>query len=434
MLKKKENIMKKIKAVVVGYGNRGGVYADYSLDEKDQLEIVGIVDSNPFKLNLAKERYNLDDSQVFSNLDDFISKNIKADIVINATMDELHYQTGMAILSAGYNMLIEKPIVNNKKELLDLADMAKKNNCLVFVCHVLRYTPFYRNIKQLVLDDKIGQIMSMEMNEHVWIPHYLTSYDRGKWNSEKACGSSFLLAKCCHDMDLISWINNASKPTKVASFGSRRQFVKENKPKDATEYCYNCPHEKSCLYSAINHYYESDTMPFLVYDRLNKPLDKITKEEKMEFLKKDIYGKCAYDCRGDIVDRQNVIIEFENGSICDFTLIGGSSKADRYIHIVGQWGEIEGKIEENVITVRNYVGKCEYKEETIDLKNSIVNHAKFGGHSGGDYAIMHDLVNYLNGDRSSISITSISDSINGHLIAFAADESRRENELVYIEQ
>lgn len=425
--------IKTIHAVVVGYGNRGGVYADYSLQNPTELKIVGIVDPNPFKLEQAKSRYNLTDKQVFKTWEDFLAAHIETDIVINATMDELHYETGMAILKAGYNMLIEKPIVNSKDELLALKNEAEKHNSLVFVCHVLRYTPFYRRIKQMVNDGRIGEIMSMEMNEHVWVPHFLTSYDRGKWNSEEACGSGFILAKCCHDMDLVAWINNASKPKKVVSFGSRRQFVPSKKPKDATEFCYNCPHEKSCIYSAINHYYESDTMPFLVWDRLNKPLDQITKEEKLEFLKHDIYGRCAYDTGGDIVDRQNLLIEFENGSICSFTLVGGAAKADRYIHIVGNKGEIEGKLEENTITVRNYVGKCQYDEEVIDCSKEVINEVEFGGHSGGDHYIMHDLIRYLNGERDSISITSINDSVNGHLIVYAAEESRKENKIVAIE-
>lgn len=424
--------MKKIKAVVVGYGNRGQVYADFSLQEKDKLEIVGIVDPNPFKLNEAKLRYNLNDKDLFKSLEEFLSKNIECDIVINSTMDQQHYETSKLILSHKYNMLVEKPIVPNKEQLLDLEKLAIKNNCKVFVCHVLRYTPFYRTIKQLLLDNTIGKIMTIEMNEHVCLPHYLTSYCRGKWNTEEICGSGFLLAKCCHDMDLISWLNNSSEPIQVASFAHRQEFVKENKPKDATEFCYLCPHEDTCPYSSKRTYLQLNAMPFLTWDRLNKPLDEITMEEKKEFLKHDIYGKCAYDC-GDIVDRQNLIIDFKNGSVCSFTLVGGATKADRYIHIVGNLGEIEGKIEENLITIRKFDKTLMMgKSETIDVSKNIVNNAKYGGHSGGDYAIMNDLVNYLNGNKDSISMTSLRDSINGHLIVYAAEKSRKTNKIVKI--
>ena len=125
--------------------------------------------------------------------------------------------------------------------------------------------------------------MTMEMNEHVCLAHFLTSYDRGKWNDEKTCGSSFLLAKCCHDMDLISWLNNNAKPLYVSSFGSRNYFVKEKMPKDATEYCYQCPHYKTCVLSSKNMYLDINAMPFLTWAKLDKDLDKITDQEKEEF-------------------------------------------------------------------------------------------------------------------------------------------------------
>ena len=234
----KKMTIKKLKAVIVGYGNRGQVYADYSLDCPEQLEIIAIVDPNPFKLNEAKERYGLSDNALFTSLDAFLSEKIGCDLVINATMDQLHYETAMKILDAGYDMLIEKPIVNKTSELLDIQRKAEEKGSKVFVCHVLRYTPFYRKIKTLLNQGVIGDIMTMEMNEHVWVPHYLSSYGRGKWKSESECGSPILLAKCCHDMDLICWLNG-KKPAHIASFGHRSHFVLKNKRTSRRKSCNN---------------------------------------------------------------------------------------------------------------------------------------------------------------------------------------------------
>ena len=423
--------MKKLKTVVVGYGNRGQVYADYSLDCPEQLEVIGIVDPNPFKHSEAKERYGIKDEMLFFNLDDFLAAKIDCDFVINSTMDALHYETAMKILGAGYDMLMEKPIVPNEKELLAIRDKAKEMGCNVFVGHVLRYTPFYRTIKQYINDGKLGDIMTMEMNEHVCTPHFLAAFDRGKWNSEAACGSGFLLAKCCHDMDIMCWLNNSTVPEKLASMGSRSHFIKPKMPKDATEFCYQCPHVDTCVYSAKRQYLHFGVMPFLVWDKLNKPLDEITQEEKEEFLRHDNYGRCAYIAGGDLVDRQNVIVSFKDGSCCSFTLVGGTVAPERYIHIVGTQGEIEGKISEDKFVYRTYTtDQFNGSSEVVDVSKEVVNNAKFGGHSGGDFAIMHDLCAYLNGDKSSISITSINDSVNGHLCVFAAEKARKENRLV----
>lgn len=421
--------MKKLYAAIVGYGNRGQIYADYSLDEPEEFGVAAIIDPNDFKLQEAKKRYGLSDECLFHTFQEFVDSGVYCDFVVNATMDQYHYETAMKILDEGYDMLMEKPIVPNKEQLQDIANLAKEKNAKVFVCHVLRYTPFYRKIKELLNEGAIGEIMTMELNEHVCRPHFLSSYVRGKWNSEEACGSGFLLAKSCHDMDLICWLNNESVPTKVASFGNRSRFLPQNAPEGAAEFCQDCKYEKECPYSAVDLYLEKNDMPFLVWDRLNKPLDEITQEEKAEFLKHDIYGKCAYTCGGDIVDRQNLIISFENGSLASFNMVGGATLAGRFIHIVGTMGEIEGVLETNKITLRTYAReRLMGIDETMDVHP--INNVKFGGHSGGDYAIMHDLVRYLSGDKSSISITSIEDSINGHLCVYAAEESRKTQNFV----
>lgn len=426
--------MKKLWAAIVGYGNRGQVYADYSLDCPEKLGIAAVIDPNPFKLQEAKKRYNLSNDRLFTSYEEFEAKKIPCDFVVNATMDQYHYETAMQILAGKHDMLMEKPIVPNAKELMDIKRLADENGCKVFVCHVLRYTPYYRAVKQLILDGAIGEVMTMEMNEHVCMAHYLTSYTRGKWNSEANCGSGFLLAKCCHDLDLMCWLNNSTEPENIFSMGSRSQFISKKKPEGATEFCHECKHERECPYSAIKLYMEMNAMPFLTWDRLNKPLDEITDEEKLEFLKKDIYGKCAYDDLGDLVDRQNVMVSFKNGSTCSFTLVGGTTKADRYLHIVGTMGEIEGKLEEDKFVLRKYIdGSFSGTAEEINVKDSIVSNAKYGGHSGGDFAIMNDLVAYLNGDKASISITRLDDSINGHLCIFAAEESRKSGQLVAVD-
>lgn len=424
--------MKKLMTAIVGYGNRGQIYADYSLDEPSELGVVAVIDPNDFKLQEAKARYGLSDDCLFHDFDAFANSKIACDLVINATMDQYHYETAIKILNAGYDMLMEKPIVSNAKQLKEIEKLAKEKGAKVFVCHVLRYTPFYRKIKELLNAGTIGDVVTMELNEHVCRPHFLSSYIRGKWNSEEACGSSFLLAKSCHDMDLICWLNNASAPKKVASFGNRSRFLPKNAPEGAAEYCYQCKHEKNCPYSALDLYLEKNAFDFLVWDRLNKPFNEITDEEKEAFLKKDIYGKCAYTCGGDIVDRQNLIVNFENGSLATFNMVGGSMRASRFIHIVGTLGEIEGVLETDEITLRTYTRDALMgKTETIDVHP--INNAKHGGHSGGDYAIMHDLIRYLNGDDSSISITSIEDSINGHLCVYAADKARKTDAVVDID-
>ncbi|MBQ8658045.1 MAG: Gfo/Idh/MocA family oxidoreductase [Clostridia bacterium] len=427
--------MKTLKAALVGAGKRGKIYCNYALyTEGKELEIVAVVDPLKFTLDEAAEKYGVKEENRFSSIEEFVAKKIECDFVVNATMDEIHYETAMKLINAGYNLILEKPLTAKKAELLEIERAAKEKGVKILVCHVLRYTPFYRAIKKVINEGKIGKVMSMEMHEHVGKYHFLNSFVRGKWHSEQECGSGLLLAKCCHDTDLMCWLNGETVPEKVSSFGSRSHFIKENAPADATEYCYNCPHVKTCIYSSQKTNLECDWMSYQTWQRIGKPLDSITYEEKVEFLKHDTYGKCAYNSGGDIVDRQNVSVEFANGSIASLTMIGGCSKEDRFIHIVGTEGEIKGFWGENKFEVLRFQwseGLYEPTKEIIDVSQNIVNK---GGHGGGDYALMQDAVRFFAGEGESVSVTKIEDSINGHLIVYAAEESRKTGKIVKIEK
>lgn len=429
--------MKKLKAVVVGAGNRGQTYCDYAILEKDELEIIAAVDPDSIRLNECKKKYDIADDKLFMNLDDFLKQNIECDFVINGTMDKMHYESAMKLIGAGYNLILEKPITPNYKQLKDIWSIATRKNVKVLVCHVLRYTPYYSTIKQLIENGEIGKIFTIEMSEHVWIAHFLDSFVRGKWNSEESCGSGFLLQKCCHDMDLMCWLNNKVSPIKVSSFGSRSHFIPTKAPKGATEYCYQCPHNDTCLYSAQKVHLEQDMIPFQTWRGINKPWQEITKEEKAEYLKHSNYGKCAYNAGGDIVDRQVVTVEFEDGTIATHNLVGGVTCDNRFIHIIGSLGEIYGHVNTGKFTISrmdrsgNNFGPV---SEEIDVSKyvKINSNGSYSGHGGGDYAIMHDAVRFFAGEGSSISITKIEDSIYGHVLVYAAEESRKENKVINI--
>lgn len=227
-------------------------------------------------------------------------------------------------------------------------------------------------------------------------------------------------------MDLMCWLNNFSDPKSVSSFGSRSMFVEENAPEGATEFCYQCPHNQTCLYDAKKIHLECDWFSFQTWRGINKPLDQITKEEKIEYLKTSDYGRCVYKLKRTLVDKQMTTVLFEDGSMGTLTVVGGSSRAGRDMHIVGSKGEIRGRLEDNKFMLIQYVHNAdEYKTETkeIDVNAEVGN----SGHSNGDYCLMYDYVRYLNGDQSSISITHINDSINGHKCVYAAEKSRKDN-------
>ena len=428
--------MKQLKVAVVGCGNRGQAYAGYTFLRPEEVEIKCVVDVDKHALEYAKKQYNVKDGFAFSSIEDFIDAKVECDFVINATMDSIHYKTAIQLLNAGYNLLLEKPVTANPKEFLDIVRISKEKNLKVFVCHVLRYAPFYRAIKDVLEAGTIGNIVSIESNEHVGFAHYIESYVRGPWKSETECGSTFLLAKCCHDLDLICWLNGATKPKQISSFGSRSHFILDQRPEGATDNCFTCPHSKTCLFDSEKLHLEYQPMPFQTYKELISKLDKdaedIPDDVKMEYLKTSEFGKCVYLGK-DLVDRQSVDIQFENGSIASFCMIGGVARADRYINIVGTKGEIEGKISDKKFTIRTMdrsKGKYEYVNEEVDISNRIINNEKYGGHGGGDFAIMRDVVRFMAGEGATTSLTEIHDSIPGHFCVYEAEESRKTGKIV----
>ena len=414
--------MKQIKAIIVGYGDRGSIYASYSLERPEELKIVAVVDINPSRLALAKEIYGLDDKHLFANLDECLKANLDCDLYVNGTMDQQHYEVLKKLIKTKKAVLTEKPIVNNKKELLELEQLAKENKTPVFVGHVLRYTPFYKTIKQLILDGEIGEIRTMEMAEHVGSAHFAGSYIRGKWSNEQDCGSTLLLAKSCHDIDIMCWLNNSTSPKYVSSFGGRYYFKKENAPKGATEKCFDCPHQKTCYFSAYNCYVKADFSNELT--RFEK--GKLSEEEFFRKIKDSEFGRCVYMVdKANVVDRQVVNVEFNNGSVASFVLTGGVQEACRTISVIGTKGEITGKLEEGIVLLKKDRNSCIFPEiKRIDVNAQVHKGERLMGHSGGDYEIMKSLVQYMNGDNNIITITKLSDSINGHLVVYAADTAR----------
>ncbi|PWM74259.1 MAG: gfo/Idh/MocA family oxidoreductase [Bacillota bacterium] len=421
-----------IKAVVVGYGDRGSVYADYAIKNSEELKIEAVVDPDVFRLKLAKEKFNLDDEQCLSNFEDLIAKGKIADFAIVATMDQLHYEQSKALLLQDYHLLLEKPIVNNSKELQELKSIAEARRRIIMVGHVLRYTPFYGAIKQAILDGVVGDIMHMETSELVGISHSSSSYIRGKWNKESVCGSGMLLAKCCHDIDLICWLNNQTMPVEVVSYGGRNFILPENAPKDSTERCYlGCPHIDTCQFSAKSLYVDNDWFPHYSFPLIKKKHDEITLEEKLEALKtNDPMGVCAYKTGSDLVDHQGVMLKFKNGSTAFHSMISAVPRAGRKIHIIGTKGEIEGFFESNKFVVRKFDFKTSgYTQEEIDVSKSVDRNVS---HGGGDIGLIRDMVKRMQGEKASIAATDIIDSVNGHECVYAAERSRKENVLVKV--
>lgn len=417
-----------VTAIIVGGGHRSFIYASYAQKHPDELKIIGIADPDINKCRSAAETYGFGEDMIFPSADKLAEHEKLADAVINGTMDSLHVKTSVPLLERGYDILLEKPFAANKKEMDELISAVKKYDRKIMVCHVLRYAKFYNEIKKVILSGKIGRIINIQTLEDVSYHHLSTSYIRGKWANSDICGTSMLLAKCCHDIDIVTWLMSETRPVRVSSFGSLFQFKKENAPVGSADKCMDCKYADSCNMSAKTMYLEHpERWTFYVWSELMKGCEKPTLEQKEQYLRTSApYGKCAYKSNNNVVDHQSVLINFESGATATHNMTGGTPYSQRRIKITGTLGSIEGCFEDNKFTLNMIAPKPEsgYTREEIDLTEMT---GDFEGHGGGDMAIVEDFVKYVRGDDVSVACTSIFDSVLGHKCVFAADESMLNN-------
>lgn len=420
-----------ITAIIVGAGHRSFVYSELAKTNPEMLKIVGVADPNPIRRKKAMDYFGFKEDMCFENAEELAKKGKLADTVINGTMDEQHLETAVPLLDAGYDMLLEKPFAPNEEEMRQIVNCAKKNNSKVMICHVLRYTPFYYAIKERIVNGEIGDIINIQTTEHVSYHHLSTSYIRGKWANSDKCHTSMLLAKCCHDLDIIMWMMSETKPKQISSFGGKFQFKPENAPKEAGTICMkDCPLVDTCVYSTKRLYIDHpDRWAFYVWDALEGKKN-VSIEDKIALMKSDNpYARCIYKCDNNVVDHQSVLINFESGATGTHNMVGGSAEPRREIHIIGTKGEIFGNFEESKFTVLKidpspdaHNEECDVEEVDLRVTGDMV--GAYGGHGGGDERLAADFVKFIRGEKPSLACTSIFDSVAGHLSVYLADKSR----------
>ncbi|MDG1525400.1 MAG: Gfo/Idh/MocA family oxidoreductase [Candidatus Thalassarchaeaceae archaeon] len=418
-----------ITAVLVGLGHRSVGYAAYADSHPDELQIVGLAEPDDVRRSRYAERFGVAAENCFRNAKELAAAERFADVAINGTMDEIHVQTTIPLLEAGYDVLLEKPIAPNQEQLDMLSHAVERTGQKVVICHVLRYAPFYSAIKQRIANGEIGDIMHIHTTENVSYHHMAVAFIRGKWNREEI--NPMLLAKCCHDLDLICWMKSGIVPRKVASFGGRHFFTRENAPAGSALRCVDCSIERDCEYSAIRHHVDNKMWPFYALaGEVNYERGDVTDEVTMRaHVAHSEYGRCVWHCDNDVVDRQSVIIEFEDGCVATHDMVTNSAKGTRRIQITGTKGDIFGDMVDGIFTIS--------KPGAVAGSETVVEEVRLNVqedlHGGGDLRLVEDFLSVVKGDGGSISTTVLSDSINGHLIAYAADVAMREERVVTID-
>lgn len=409
--------MEKIRVGLIGAGQRGkDVYGGYALSHPENIEFVAVAEPNEIKRKEFAEKHNIPEEFQFETWEEILEKDKFCDAMIIATPDHMHYEPAKLTLEKDYHLLLEKPMSNKPEEIMELGKIAKERSNIFMICHVLRYTPFFATIKEIIDSGKIGEVKTIQHNENIGYFHFAHSFVRGNWrNSDES--SPLILQKSCHDMDILLWLIG-SNCKKIASFGHLGYFNSENKPQGAGDRCIDCKVEDQCPYSAKKIYLDSiGKWPTTVISEIQ------TREAVEKALAQGPYGRCVFSCDNNVVDHQATILEFDNGVTVTFNLSAFSNKVHRTIRVMGTLGEI---------IADDSLNEIEYQIFGSNERTVINPKVVAGGHGGGDTGLMGDFVDLVM-NKSGEALTSAATSVESHMMAFAAEESRLNNKIVEME-
>jgi predicted dehydrogenase len=452
-----------IQAILIGAGQRGmESYGPYALQHPEQIQFVAVAEPDSERRARFASQHNIPQNRQFESWEPLVETPQLGQAALICTQDQMHTAPTLAALRAGYDVMLEKPMAPTLEECRKLVQTAQDTGRQLHICHVLRYTDHFSKLREVIQSGALGQIVNVHHRENVSFWHMAHSFVRGNWRNT-AESSPMILAKCCHDLDILIWMLDDRCDT-LSSVGSLMHYRSEHAPEGAPERCLDgCPAEESCPFYAPRIYL--DMIPIWQNEAASRkgferwalktqiqnpelisalsqmipklreitayrgwPKSVITNEIKPEgiltALREGPYGRCVYHCDNDVVDHQVVSMQFERGTSVTLTMHGHS-------HLEGRSTRIEG----SKATLFAYFGMDGHRIEIHDHlsgKQTIYDTRPKGGsgHGGGDFGLMAVFVRALQADDETAALTTARTSLESHLMAFAAEEARLGNKVV----
>jgi predicted dehydrogenase len=363
---------------IIGLGYRLGYLARVFSAARDDFEIVGYVDPAPAGLQRVQDA-GLSAGQQFDSLERLIDEG-NLDLLMVGSPNHLHLEHIRIGLERGMKIFAEKPVVTTVEDTMALAELiAQYGSDNVMVGLVLRYAPLYVDLRKAQAEGKLGQVASIEASEH--IPPYHGAFFMRDWRRYQQYSGSFMLEKCCHDLDLYNGVMGC-RPRMVASFGGRRSFTPDNAPQEA----------------GVN--------DLEVYHR--KPSGWLGSEK-------------VFDSDGDIIDFQTAIVQYENGASLAFHTNINVPDDFRRFAVIGSKGMAEGDF------VRNYF-KVTDSRTSERLEDKTYQASPLSDHYGADEQMAADILKHIH-DGAPLPV-SVTDALEAGLLALSMDEAMRTNSVI----
>ena len=369
---------KKLNLGIIGCGMRSRfVMSQFQQELREKLKIQAVYDPNPESIALAAECWKIPGLKSEESMEKAIARP-DVDVVMIFSPNAFHCQAILAALKAGKKVFSEKPLATTLDDCRKIMAAEKDSGIPIMTGFVLRYSPIYRKIKELLDSGSFGRVINIAASENRGSTgggHSMCA-DYG-WRRFRDQAGPYLLEKCSHDLDLLNWFAGAV-PVRTASFCGLDYFIPAN------QYIWD-------KYDRHN------------FDRLVIDSSHIINPFLSE---KDIY------------DNHAVIFEYPNGVKASFQLTLANAIPERRMYISCTEGTIISETFSGTIQYRHYDDPC-----TVTLQ------FPGGGHGGGDNVMVHELSEALL-EGKSISASGSSNGFDCALAALAADLSAQTGKII----
>ena len=398
-----------VEAILIGAGDRGHhVYGKLAAQKPERIRFVDMADPSPERRVRFDEVHRLGETHLWEDPLELLGQPRRAEAAIIASPDRFHEEHTSAALAAGYHVLAEKPMATTLEGCQRVVGASEMSSGSLHIGHVLRFTPFFQTLHEVVRSGRLGDIVTVEHRENLVAYHMAHSFVRGNWG-KREFAPPMVVAKCTHDLDVLHW-NLASPVRTIASVGNLFEFRPERAPEGATERCTDpCPVE-DCPYDARRVYLN----PAFTGWPVHVITDDLSPEGRLRAITTGPYGICAYRAGSDVVDHQVVTMELESGTSVTLTMHGHSHEEGRTMRYDGTRATLRGRFgREQEITIHHHASG-EVTEVPIPIAAS--------GHGGGDAGILEGFCDSV--ENGTAPLTSGAESMISHYLAFMAEEAR----------
>ncbi|MGH9969023.1 MAG: Gfo/Idh/MocA family protein [Pyrinomonadaceae bacterium] len=347
---------------IVGTGDRGSSMWGRDLVERysDLLEFVGLCDTNHKRAAAARELIGVD-CPTFTSFEEMLQKS-RPELLMVTTVDAFHSQYIVKSLDRGIDVITEKPMVTDEKQCQSVLDAERRNQRKIIVAFNYRYSPKHQKVKEILLSNEIGRVISVDFNWYLDVFHGADYFRR--WHRLKSRGGSLLVHKASHHFDLMNWWLDAD-PAEVSAHGGLEVYGKKGPFRAAN--CRMCPHKEKCSF-----YYNITTS--------EKRMKLYVECEDVDGYHRD---GCVFREDIDIYDNMSLIVKYSNGVNMNYSLNAFMPFEGFRVAFNGENGRLEVRDHERQLYPIEEETEM-YLTKNFGQREKVAVPKARGGHAGGD--------------------------------------------------